>query len=407
VAAPESPAGPRANGEGPDGGSLASRRGIRRKVPVPARAARALAARPARIEHEAMQHAELGRSGLRIPRVVFGAWAIGGWGWGGADDEASIRAIEASIEAGANAFDTAPVYGFGRSEEVLGRALRGRRGAALVFTKIGLRWDDERGDVAFDALDDRGVRRVVRRNARADSVKHEVERSLTRLGVDVIDLIQVHWPDARTPVAETMAALLDLRAAGAVRAIGVSNFGPPLLAQAQDALGDVPLASTQPKYSLVARDVEQDVLPHCARAGIGVIVYSPLEQGLLSGRVTAARSFPGADGRSRRATFRAQNRARVNAAIERALVPVARAHGATPGQAAIAWTLAQPAVTAAIVGARTAEQARENAAAADVVLARDEEARLRAEFESLRLDLAKHQPLADRLKGLVRRALGR
>lgn len=354
-----------------------------------------------------MRHADLGRTGIRIPRVVFGAWAIGGWGWGGADDAASIRAIHASIDAGANAFDTAPVYGFGRSEDVLGRAIRGRRGEVLVFTKLGLRWDDEHGEVAFETVDDTGARRVVRRNARPESVRVEVERSLARLGVETIDLIQVHWPDTRTPVAETMAALLSLRDAGKVRAIGVSNFDVPLLESAQAALGAVPLASTQPKYSLVARDVEADVLPHCARAGIGVIVYSPLEQGLLTGRVASDRSFAPSDGRSRRPTFRTTNRAQVNSALESVAAPIAREHGATVGQVAIAWTLAQPGVTAAIVGARTPEQARENAAAADVVLSREEEAALRRAFESLKLDLSRPIDARGRLKGWIARLLGR
>lgn len=353
-----------------------------------------------------MRHAELGRSGIRVPRVVFGAWAIGGWGWGGADDEASIRAIHASIEAGANAFDTAPVYGFGRSEEVLGRAIRGRRPEVLVFTKIGLRWDDERGDVSLETVDDRGIARVIRRNARPWSVKYEVEKSLERLGIETIDLIQVHRSDPKTPVAETMGALLALRDAGKVRAIGVSNFDVPLLRAAQAGLGDTPLASTQPKYSLVARDIEADVLPHCVREGIGVIVYSPLEQGLLTGRVPADRTFGEKDGRSFRPTFRPGNRALVNAVLAQVAEPIARRHGVTLGQVAIAWTLAQPGVTAAIVGARTPEQARENAAAADVVLAREEEAALRRAFEGLRLDLGKPS-FGARVKGWLRRRLRR
>ncbi len=354
-----------------------------------------------------MRHADLGRSGLRIPRVVFGAWAIGGWGWGGADDEASMRAIHASIDAGANAFDTAPVYGFGRSEEVLGRALRGRRNEVLLLTKIGLRWDDPRGEISFDTVDDGGTRRVVRRNARADSVRLEVERSLTRLGTETIDLLQVHWPDPATPVAETMETLVALRKEGKLRAIGVSNFDVPSLKAAQAALGDVPLASTQPKFSLVVRDIERDVLPHCARQSIGVIVYSPLEQGLLSGKVTSSRAFVGQDGRSRRATFKSANRDLVNGVLERVARPIARAHDATLARVAIAWTLAQPGITAAIVGARTPEQARENAAAADIRLSPAEELALRTAFEALSLDLRRTVAFSARVKGYLARLLGR
>ncbi len=358
-------------------------------------------------EHARMQHAELGRTGLRIPRVVFGAWVSGGWGWGGVDDETSVRAIHASIDVGGNAFDTAPVYGFGHSEEVLGRAIRGRRDRVLVFTKLGLRWDDERGDIAFETTDEKGIQRIVRRNSRPWSVKHEVEKSLVRMGIETIDLLQVHWPDPKTPIAQTMGALLELRAAGKVREIGVSNFDVTQLREAQAGLGDVPLASTQPKYSLVARDIEKDVLPHCAREKVGVIVYSPLEQGLLTGRVPEDRVFAESDGRSRRATFRAENRARVNAVLHKVAAPIAQRHGATIGQVALAWTLAQTGVTSAIVGARTPDQARENAAAADVALAPEEVAALRHAFESLRLDLSRPDANRGGLKGWVARLLGR
>jgi methylglyoxal reductase len=353
-----------------------------------------------------MQHRQLGRSEIVTPRVVFGAWAIGGWGWGGADDAQSVRAIHASIDAGANAIDTAPVYGFGHSERVVGQAIRGRRSEVLVYTKIGLRWDDDRGEVAFETTDEKGAQLVVRRNARPWSVRIEVEKSLERLGIETIDLIQVHWPDPKTPVAETMSALLELRQAGKVRAIGVSNFDVPLIEQTRPALGDVPLASVQPKYSLIARDIEKDLLPYCAREGIGVIVYSPLDQGLLSGRVPADRTFPDSDGRSRRPSFRAENRAQVNAVLASTVQPIADRHGVTLGQVAIAWVLAQAGITAAIVGARTPEQARENAAAADVALAPHEVAAIRAAFEGLRLDLAKKKPDGGWVAGVLRKLRG-
>ncbi len=354
-----------------------------------------------------MQRRELGRSGIEVPAVVLGAWAIGGWNWGGADDEQSVRAIQASIDAGANAIDTAPVYGFGRSELVVGRAIQGRRRDVVLMTKVGLRWDDERGEVAFQALDDDGVRRTVRRNARPWSVKEEVEHSLKRLKVDVIDLIQVHWPDPQTPVEQTMEALLALRQAGKVRAIGVSNFDVPLLERAQSALGDVPLASVQPKYNLVARDVESGLLAHCRENGIGAIVYSPLEQGLLTGRVPAARTFPESDGRHKRPTFQPGNRARVNALLDTVVRPIAKRHGADVGQVVLAWTIAQPGVTAAIVGARTPEQARENAAAGDLRLEAQDLASIRTAFEALRLELPAKRAPAGRLRSLLKRLTGR
>jgi len=295
-----------------------------------------------------MRYRELGRSELRVPVVVMGAWAIGGWYWGGTDDAQAVRAIQASIDHGANAIDTAPVYGFGHSETIVGRALVGRRDRAIVMTKIGLRWDTEEGEPYFDTVDASGAKRVVRRNANAASVRAEVEASLRRLGVETIDLIQVHWPDPRTPIAETMGALLELRRAGSVRAVGVSNYSVAQMEEARRALGDVPLASDQPKYSLVARDAEKELLPWCARERVGVVVYSPLEQGLLTGKVDANRSFSNTDGRHKRPTFAARNRAAVNDVLDRVARPIAERHGKTIGQIVIAWTVAQTGVTAAI-----------------------------------------------------------
>lgn len=354
-----------------------------------------------------MRTRQLGRSDLHVPVVVFGAWAIGGWYWGGCDDEQAIRALHAAIDRGMNAIDTAPVYGFGHSEEIVGRAIRDRRERAIVMTKVGLRWDGALGEPYFATTDQRGVERAVRRHAGAASVRSEVEDSLRRLGIERIDLIQVHWPDPKTPIAETMGALLDLRRQGKVRAIGVSNYTTEMMREAQAALGDVPLASDQPKYSLVAREAERDVLPYCAQNGIGTIVYSPLEQGLLTGRVSATRAFPPNDGRSKRPTFTTENRARVNALLERVVVPIAERRRATVGQVVIAWTVAQPGVTSAIVGARTSEQAIENAAAGDIVLDPGELAAIRAAFEELVLATPSPASLGGRLKALVKRALGR
>ncbi len=340
-----------------------------------------------------------------MPVVVFGAWAIGGWNWGGSDDEAAVRAIQAGIDAGMNAIDTAPVYGFGRSEEVVGRALAGRRERARVLTKVGLRWDDPRGTKYFETVDQDGVAREVWRNSRPDSITREVEQSLARLRCSELDLVQIHWHDPSTPLAESLGALLELRRRGLVRAIGVSNFDVKLLEETRRALGDVPLASDQPKYSLVAREAEREVLPWCAKNGVGTLVYSPLEQGLLTGKVDAARTFPKSDGRHKRGTFTAENRARVNAVLERVVRPIAERHRATIGGVVIAWTVAQPGVTSAIVGARNAEQARENAAAGELRLASEELGAIRKAFEEL--ELAGIAGVSPGLKGLVKRLLGR
>lgn len=351
-----------------------------------------------------MRHRPLGKSSLEVPVVVFGAWAIGGWNWGGSDDDEAVRAIHAALERGMTAIDTAPVYGFGHSERVVGRALRGNRQRALVFTKVGLRWDDERGEFYFQATDADGKTLRVHRNLRPWSITHEVEQSLKRLDTDHIDLIQVHWPDPQTPIEQTLDALLQLRQQGKVREIGVSNFAPRLLDQTSAALGEIPLASTQPRYSLVHREIEADVLPWCRRYDVGAIVYSPLEQGLLTGKVTAARTFAENDGRHKRGTFTPENRARVNDVLARVVKPIADHHRATLAQVAIAWTLAQPGVSAAIVGARTVAQVEENAGAGELELTPIELASMRSAFEGLKLDGAASGSL---LKRIVKRLTDR
>ena len=328
---------------------------------------------------------QLGESPLEISRVVFGAWAIGGWFWGGTDDDDAIAAIHAALDAGITAVDTAPMYGCGHSEEVVGRALRGRREGVVLMTKVGLRWDDPRGSHFFDTTNAAGDPISVYRNLRPDSVKLEVERSLRRLGVDHIDLIQCHWPDPSTPVEETMGALAALHAAGKVGAIGVSNFDRPLLERSQAALGALPLASNQPPYSLLKRDIEAEVLPWCRRNGVGTIVYSPMERGLLSGKMSPGRVLGEGDGRAKHPWFSVENRRRVGEALERA-EELARAHGCSIAQLVVAWTLHQQGVSAALVGARTPEQARHNAGAMDVRLEADEVALLSRLFEELELE---------------------
>jgi aryl-alcohol dehydrogenase-like predicted oxidoreductase len=331
----------------------------------------------------------LGQSALEVPAVVFGAWAIGGWNWGGSDDEAAVRAIQAGIDAGMNAIDTAPVYGFGHSEEVIGRAIAGRREEVLLLTKVGLRWDDPRGTFYFKTADQRGVPREIWRNGKPDSIAGEVEQSLRRMRTDWIDLLQVHWHDPSTPLEETLGALAQLVQQGKARAIGVSNFTPGLMKQAQLALGGIPLASDQPKYSLVAREIERDVLPWCRERDIGVLVYSPLEQGLLTGKVPGQRAFARDDGRNKRPTFTPENRKRVNALLERYVKPVAERHAATIAQVVLAWTIAQPGITSAIAGARTADQARENAGAGSLELGGEELFEIGRAFAGLELSGSK------------------
>jgi methylglyoxal reductase len=344
-----------------------------------------------------VQQRALGRSGLVLPSIAFGAWAIGGWQWGGTDERAAEDAVRAGIDAGITAIDTAPIYGFGRSEEIVGRAIAGRRAQVQVLTKAGLRWDGEDGELAFDGLDD-GKRLRIFRNSRPASLRAEVDASLRRLGVETIDLLQIHWPDSTTPIADSMGALIDLKRAGKIRAIGVSNFKPEQLEQAQQALGDVPLASTQERYSLLARRIEREGVLGWARShDVGVLAYSPLERGLLTGVVTGARTFPAGDERARSGLFSAANRLRVNAALERSVQPIAEHLGATMAQVVIAWTIAQPGITCALVGARTPKQARENALGGELELTREQ-------VDSIGHDFAELDLCAPR-SGLLRRLL--
>jgi len=327
-----------------------------------------------------VQYRRLGTSELEVPAVVFGAWAVGGWYWGPQDDEESIRTLHAAIDAGITCIDTAPMYGMGHSEEVVGRAIRGRRDEVLVATKCGLRWDTPNEGVEYFTCEmPDGSKHPVRRNLHKRAVLEEVELNLKRLGVDCIDLYQCHWPDKSAPIAETMEAMLTLREQGRIRAIGVSNFTPEGLAECLEC---APLASNQPPYSLLRRDIEADVLPFCRERGIGVIVYSPLQQGLLTGKMTPDRELAEGDYRKRQKWFTPGNRQRILDALEQ-IRPIAEAHDATFGQIAIAWTLAQPGVTAAIVGARTPEQARENARAGDIQLSPGELEHIRSVCEEL------------------------
>jgi len=354
----------------------------------------------------------LGRSGLQVSRVVFGAMALSS---ASRDPASRERTIHAAVDAGITSIDTAPLYDFGACEELLGRALAGLRQRVQILTKVGLRWDDPQahGQVLFPFVDAAGRQQAVRRNSRPESVRLEVERSLQRLRVDVLDLVQVHHLDPDTPIEDTMGALAELRRAGKLRAIGVSNYSAAQMARAQAALGDdVPLASNQVHYSLLERWPEVEVLPRARADRIGVLAYSPLERGLLAGDVTQRARFASDDGRRHEPAFHPENLARIAAAAEASLLPIARAHDATVAQVALAWLLAQPGLSAVIAGASSAEQAQRNARAMALVLSADEVARIRAAFAAVKLDphagldpLSRVRRKVERLAARVKRRL--
>ena len=290
-----------------------------------------------------MQTRRLGKSDLEITAIGLGAWAIGGgdvpFGWGRQDDGDSIAAIHAAMDHGINWIDTAPVYGLGHSEEVVAKALHGRSQGPYVFTKCSMVWDKSRK-----------VSNVLKR----ESVMRECEESLRRLGRDSIDLYQVHWPNPDPDIEEGWQALADLRKAGKVRWIGVSNFNPGQLARAQAI---APVTSLQPPYSIISPEIEKEILPYCGAHDIGVIVYSPMKSGLLSGTMTKERvaAFPEDDFRKRALNYQEPLLTR-NLKIADNVKEIGARHGRSAGEAAIAWTLRRPEVTGAIAGMRSPKQ---------------------------------------------------
>jgi aryl-alcohol dehydrogenase-like predicted oxidoreductase len=314
-------------------------------------------------------HRPLGRSGLEIHPVITGTFAMGGWWWGPSDETQGIGAIQAALDAGASAIDTAPVYGFGHAEELVGQAIRGRREQAILMTKVGLRWDGQ--GTPFFPTQHRGQHLEVTLDLRPENIRAECEASLRRLNVDYIDLYQCHWPDPATPIAESMGALLRLREEGKIRAIGVSNYSLEQMEEAQAALGDVPLASTQPHYSLLHRRVERDLLPHCTKNRVGLIAYRPMEQGLLTGKMGPNRVLVEGDERGSQPIFSHDNRVAIQAALGN-VQELATAKGLSLAQLSVAWVLHQEGVTGAICGARGPQQAKENTGAAAVSLSSEE-----------------------------------
>ena len=298
---------------------------------------------------------EIGRSGIRASAVGLGTWAIGGWMWGGTDEAASIRAIEASIDAGISLIDTAPAYGLGRSEELVGQAISGKRDQVVLATKCGLNWHSGKGNRFFEEA---GT--PVHRYLGPDGIAHEVEQSLRRLGTDHIDLYITHWQDPTTPIAETMDALLRLKQQGKIRAIGASNVAPSELA-AYLATGQ--LDAIQERYSMLDRGIAETLLPMAEPAGVSTLSYSSLALGLLTGKVSASRIFEGDDQRAGDPRFSPENR-RHAASFAQAITPLAGEHAASVAQLVIAWTLTQPGITFALCGARDPAQALDNARAA-------------------------------------------
>ena len=290
-----------------------------------------------------MKTRQLGNTDMQITPIGFGSWAAGGggyqFGWGPQDDEQSIAAINHALDLGINWIDTAAVYGLGHAEEVVARALKDRSERPYIFTKCARVWND-RGEITG--------------NLKAQSIKRECENSLRRLQTDVIDLYQVHWPDPEQDIEEGWSAMAELKREGKVRYIGVSNFN---VSQMRCAMEIAPISSLQPPFSLVKPDIQNVILPFCQEHNIGVIVYSPMASGLLTGFMNRERiaTLPDDDWRKRDPEFQEPRLSR-NLELVEALNEIAFVHNVTPGVVAIAWALQHPGVTGAIVGARRPEQ---------------------------------------------------
>lgn len=306
---------------------------------------------------------EIGRSGIHATAVGLGTWAIGGWMWGGTDEAKSIRAIQAAIDEGITLIDTAPAYGQGLAETIVGKALEGRRDRVVLATKCGLVWHTQQGNHFFD-YDGRPVHRYLGR----DSIIHELEQSLKRLRTDVIDHYITHWQDPTTPVSETMEALEKLKTQGKIRSIGASNTAPDEI-KAYVAAGQ--LDAIQEEYSMVKRDIESSHIPLCTENNVSVLSYSSLALGLLSGKIGPGRVFEGDDLRKGNPRFSAANLEKVDRLMKK-IALIAESHDASSAQIVIAWTLQQPGITFSLCGARDEKQAVENAKAGQLRLGDEE-----------------------------------
>ncbi len=305
----------------------------------------------------------LGNSDLQLTSIGFGAWAIGGgdwrYAWGPQDDSESIAAIHRALDLGINWIDTAAVYGLGHSEEVVARAVKTSSRKPYIFTKCSLRWHEDRS--IYNSL-------------KAASVAEELEGSLRRLGVDTIDLYQVHWPNPDGEIEEGWEALVRLREQGKIRWIGVSNFSVEQMKRAQKI---TPVTSLQPPYSMLRRAIEKEILPYTLANGIGVINYSPMLSGMLTGKMSAQRvaAMPSDDWRKKAPEFN-EPRLSANLRLVEMLREIGNAHGITPGVVAVAWSLHHPAITAAIVGGRSAKQVEELSPALAFRLSEEEFAKI-------------------------------
>jgi aryl-alcohol dehydrogenase-like predicted oxidoreductase len=316
-----------------------------------------------------MEYRKLGNSELEISAITFGAWAAGGWMWGSTDRNEAIEAIKASYDVGVTSIDTAPIYGQGTSEEIVGEAIKGiSRDKVQILTKFGMRWDLAKGDFGFNSFKNNGDAIDIYKYAGKDSVIYECEQSLKRLRTDFIDLYQIHWPDSTTPIDETFEAVSRLIEQGKVRFAGVCNYDVQQMAEAEKTLN---LVSNQIPFSMVNRGIEEETVPYCIENNKSILAYSPLERGLLTGKIYNGYKFQEGDHRAGHKHFQPDFIEKTNQLLDK-IKPIAEQHNATLGQLVLRWTIERPGITIALAGARNTDQAVQNAKAIEINLSTEE-----------------------------------
>jgi aryl-alcohol dehydrogenase-like predicted oxidoreductase len=330
-----------------------------------------------------MEYRRLGETKLAVSAITFGAWAAGGWMWGGNDDKEAIDAMKTSYDLGITSIDTAPIYGQGKSEELVGRAIKGiPRDKVQILTKYGMRWDLNKGQLAFKSKDNNGKDIDIYKYSGKESIITECENSLKRLGTDYIDLYQIHWPDAITPIDETMEAVIKLKEQGKIREAGVSNYDIKQMAIAEKT---IKLASNQVPFSMVNRGIEDDLISYCIENKKAILAYSPLERGLLTGKIKPGHKFDEGDHRTHVKYFKDENIKRTNEFLAK-IKPLADEKNATLGQLVIRWTINHPGITIALVGARNAQQAKQNARAIEIHINGEEMEYINNQLSDLEID---------------------
>jgi len=330
-----------------------------------------------------MEYRNLSNSDIKISAISFGAWAIGGWMWGGADKKDAIDALETAIDLGMTSIDTAPIYGFGKSEKLVGQVINNKRDKVQILTKYGLRWDTKEGEFYFNSFNEKGEEMSIHRYAGSESLIKECEASLHRLQTDYIDLYQIHWNDPTTPIEDTMEAVSKLLEQGKILSAGVSNYTAEQMKQADSIIN---ISTNQVPYSMVLRDIERNLVPYCLKNNKGILAYSPLQRGVLTGKITSDYRFNEGDHRPTTPYFKEPNISRINNFLAK-IKPIADDYSISIPQLVIYWTIQQPSIQSALVGARNSLQVKENLKAGEIELDSDVIATINLLLDDLVLDL--------------------